>query len=138
MIALDKIRFLFETVITEDSVGFPIQYENVLDSEALQAARKLKQAWGRLVIRDAKATAVTCGDNVMRRYNGVAMLSLFFAQGTGTADLRDAASFVSNLILQSRNARLYIYTPVFNVVGKTEDWFQGNVTVPFEFDQLTN
>lgn len=138
MIDLGKIREFFESAITVAVVGMPIQHENVNDSNDLIAAKASKQPWTRMVIRDGRAQGASCGGNVLRRYSGIVILSIFYKQGDGTKPIRDTASSVSNFIVNVQCASLSIRTPSFAIIGKSDDWFQGNLTIPFEFDQLTH
>jgi hypothetical protein len=137
MIDFDKVREYFETSITDTLLGMPIQHENVNDTKQLSEAKAKKRDWARLVIRQADAIAVSCGSNVLRRYSGIAIISIFCVQGRGTRKLTDLASSISSFILEQEFDSLLIRTPFFSIIGKTDDWFQGNVSIPFEFDQFT-
>ena len=137
MIDLDKIRELFEGKLTASVVGMPIQYENVDDGADLTSAKAAKTKWARIVIKDGDAQGVSCGSNVLRRYSGVVIVSIFYPFGGGTKPIRDTASTVSDFIVKESCTSLFVRTPFLTIIGKTDDWFQVNLTIPFEFDQFT-
>lgn len=127
------------TCAEEDPANFicfnriPIGYENV------PAVTEERTAHAHVTIIEGRARAVSCGSNVIRRYSGVVIISIFQAVGGGSSLLRLIATRLNDRILSAYvPSSLSIRTPFFGIIGKSGDWFQGNLTIPFEFDQLTH
>lgn len=137
MINFDDIRTSFESILTETRFTIPTQYENVPDSVSLAQAKTLKDEWMRVVIREGAGVARSIGELVNRRFVGMVIISLFYQKDIGTSALRSKASIISNFLVSEDIPSVYIRTPSFSLAGVTEDWFQGNITIPFEFDQIT-
>lgn len=136
MIDLDVVRKTFEKEVNTDLVGVPIQYENVNEAKGLVRAKKEKSAWARLVIREGEGVTSSLGSRAVRMISGAAILSLFYPQGKGTKNMRDAASNVMNSVVKLSVPSLVVRTPTFTMVGKTDDWFQGNLVIPFVAKQV--
>lgn len=148
----DPVRVFFETQITDLTAGVPVQYENVPESAALVNAKSSKEAWVRVVIRDGDGITMTCGDNPIRRYVGIAFVSFFEKRFEGTKKMRERAERISTYILSFKDRMktgyaganrivpatipkgFLVRTPNFGIIGETEDWFGGNLTIPFEYD----
>jgi len=138
MIAFEEVHKLFEEELTETVVGMPIEYDNVPDSAALESAKSGHTKWARLAVREGGGRAVSCGSNVLRRYTGVAIVSLFYPQGSGGRQLRSRASAIADHIVKQDCKNVDIITPYLVVIGDFEDWHQANLIIPFEADQFTN
>jgi len=138
MIAFEDVHKLFEDELTETVVGMPVEYDNVPDGEDLKDAKSGNEKWARVVVREGGGRAVSCGGNVLRRFTGIAIVSLFYPRGTGARAMRSKASAIADHIVKQDCKNVDIITPYLVVVGDFEDWHQANLMIPFEADQFTD
>ena len=137
MIDIDSIRSSFEALVTDSSVSLPVQYENVPDSPSVESAKTGNNSWVRIAVREGAGSTISCGGSILRRYPGMVIVSLFYPKEAGTSSMRQKSSHIANILLTASITSTYVRTPIFEIIGDTEDWFQGNLTVPFEADQVT-
>lgn len=117
----------------------PVAFENAPVFPALEAARDSKSPWVRFVIRDGDGSLQTVGsDSRLDRFAGVLITSVFVAQDTGT---RQAASYADDISAiwkgYAGQSCVRFGTPSITVVGEANGWFQINVTVTFQNDEIS-
>ena len=124
----------------------PIEYENVTESAALLAAKDAKESWIRVTIRDGDGQLTTIGSDSRRdRYVGVIIIQIFIPQKspastskTGTSAGRILAVAISDIWNgYTGQPCLQIRTPSMNTIGELSGWFQINVNIPFQNDEIS-
>ncbi len=116
---------------------------------------KSAEPWLALTIREGDGFAVSIGPEPVRRYVGICIVSIYAPKGQGTGEIRKIASALSTSILKRNTLpkickeqreselkedeylRILARTGNFAIIGESDRWFQGNLTIPFEFDVIT-
>lgn len=81
------------------------------------------------------------GDNNLRRYSGVIDVAIFVPADAGTAGVREVARQVDEALAQrsftTGTARIITFGADLTLIGRSGDWFQGNVSIQFQRDDVT-
>lgn len=135
----EEFRAFAEEKFDTDWTVTPVEWENVPESDALIAAKEVKNPWVRFTIRDGDGNRQTVGSiNRFNRYAGVLIIQVFVAQKTGTATARTYAGLIAEIWDGYSGEPCLEFGPAaITVVGETEGWFQFNVTISFLNDDLT-
>ena len=133
----------FESVLTADVIGLPVEYENAPQSPGLKTAKKEHKPWARVTMRQGDGVTASIGTNPRHRYTGLVFVGVFYPLGKGSKPLLNKCSEISTLIAQlSQSAGfegLFVRTPYLSsVMQDGSDWFFANVRVPFQFDNLAS
>jgi len=134
----EEFREFTETRMNTEWLTTPIAFENTPDSTALISAKNAKSPWIRFVIRDGDGRLQTIGSNSrLDRYAGVLLISIFVAQQIGTKLAREHADSIAAIWRGYSGASCVSFgTPFINIIGETDGWFQINVTVNFQNDEI--
>lgn len=136
----EKMETEAETIYNDRAPDFPpIEFENTAGrSTALVNAKKAKNMWGRMTILDGEGFGMELGGN-RHRYTGVVVLQLFTDRDKGVGGLRTSGQEFAQAMKTSTalmQAGIQLFTPSFTVVGIDDNnWFQANVSIPYELDQ---
>ena len=134
----EEFRDFAETKFGTDWTSTPIEFENIPESTALVSAKESKSPWVRFTIRDGDGQRKTIGsDSPVNRYVGVIIVQIFVAQKTGTATARGYADDVAADWNGFTQPCLEFRTPSIAVPGEIGGWFQINVSIPFQNDEIT-
>ena len=145
--AFDTVRKFFEVNLGQGQIEsvlslspVPVEYDNVIvRSGDLQDSKDNKTIWGRVSMREGAGGAASVGVESIRRYAGITIFSLFCERGEGTFNCRQYAAKITKHIIDKSTGStkvkdLLVRTPYTTIIGTTEDWFQVNVTIPYQFD----
>lgn len=125
------IRTRFETLV-EGPLSLPTVYDNAPDPHLDDAA------WARLTINYGDSRLLEIGARPSYRTIGSAIAQLFYPVETGDGDALEAADVVSSAFRRVTVTGVKFLVPSVKSVGRTEKWWQVNVTCPFQCDEQTN
>ena len=127
-------RVLIETALKAGAAtaSIPIQWPN-------QAPRKDPDGFVRLTIMGGQGSLqAIVGASSPVRFPGVIDLAIFTNKNTGGKGMTtwaDAlAGILANQSLASGSVRIVTFTPRLDVIGESGDWFQANLSIPFQRD----
>lgn len=136
----DASRVAFETFVTPTLLGIPVEYDNAPDNAELKAAKEARTAWARLTVLQGTGFATEIGRKPNRRWPSLVIVSFFVPTNTGTKEARDRATTLAQAILDHSFTDILVRTPELIILGRDKespDWYQVNLSVPFELNQLT-
>ena len=143
----DLVRSRIESLLTEEAIGYPVDYVNVEKSASLEVAHNFKRPWIRVAIKEEGGASITIGNNPLRRFYGLIYIQMFADLGKGTSVLRKLGTKISKLLMDegakadlNEEATIWIQTPVFVDFGRdeTDVWYQCNLTAPIIYDMFNS
>jgi len=126
------IRTRFKTYI-EDSIGggLPTQYDNTTTFSRPENGR-----WARITVKEGEQRQVSIGSTKRYRKIGILTVQVFTPIGQGDKDARVVADYIAERFRCVDDADVHFNTPHMEVIGRTEKWWQVNVTCPFYADDI--
>ena len=122
---LDAIRLRFDTEVAQ-AVPIPTQYDN---QEYEPSSPTI--SWIRFTILPGLSQQV---ENRLFRYPGIAIAQVFTPVEAGDGYARTVADLIQTAF-RAVNADGVVYrTPYETTVGRTDEWWQLNVTIPYFYD----
>ncbi len=136
MLDFEDIRELVETKIETDWVTTPIEFENVPESTALIAAKESGLPWIRFILRNGTGSLISLATSKLYRTQALIMISVFTKQKTGTALNHTHASDLADIWRGFFVPNISFRTPSEDTIGESGEWFQINLNVPFQWDNI--
>lgn len=125
--SFDAPRESAETIM-EAWGGLPIAYDNVnFDSQA-------HKEWLSITILNGDSFETAIGANCVK-HTGVIEMQIFTTQWGGSARARLIANEVSNLFKGLVDDGVIYRAGVYTRVGHESDFYQGNLTIPWELTE---
>lgn len=127
----------------EQNVQLPFELEVEYDNGPLLTPPD-DAIWARVKIVDGDGEQLSLGSSKHFRTMGLMIVQLFGPLGTGDADLREIADQIAtgvdgngiNLFRSVKADGLTWRTPSVTNVGRSENWWQINVTCPFYYEDF--
>jgi len=133
--AVDSILSLFKAAW--DTTGYEAKYDNVA---CKSAPPDTQEPWARVVLRHTTSRqASLAGESGNRRFRrtGVLTIQVFEIAGNGLTGLENTAIIVRDTFEGVTSPEGVIFRDVtINEVGPDGDFFQTNVVVSFEYDEI--
>ena len=124
------IRARFKLLIT-DVEGIEVHHDNQ------KKERPSGSLWVRLSIRSGETSQVSMGASERYRTIGIVTVSIFVPIGTGMKRAHALTDKVVTAFRGNTDTGVVFRAPRQVTVGRTEEWWQVNVIVPFYVDDLT-
>lgn len=121
------------------------KFKTLADSNALATAYDnntfdpaSKPLWCRLTIKPGQSEQMSIGAPGANRFRnpGVMFAQLFVPDGTGDKVILAMADIIANGFRSVAVTGITYMTPSITTVGRTEKWYQVNVTVPYYSDSI--
>lgn len=136
-----EVREVFETTLTEEALGVPVEYANVEKSVALESALENKdQVWCRMYLKDGDSQTLNIGQSQTRRFFGSVVLEIYVPVGQGTVAHRRIADIAADLLKRKRYANGLASRGVdFAVMGEVDDmpgFYKAAIEVGFKYERI--
>lgn len=129
-----QLRQFIEARIAANWTSTPVTYDN-LDYAPAQGA-----SWVRVTILDGAGNRISLGASganvALTRFVGVVVVSIFTPGAIGTATARAYADTLDTLFRDVSADGIIYGTPYLTAVGRSEGWYQLNITIPFQWDDV--
>ncbi len=141
---LEAVENRFRTQWSSDATNCrtPIAFENVSGLTTTVAGgigymepKGLTQ-WVRLSVHESLATSLEINPASRVRIEGDLQLQIFVELGVGQNGLRELADLAIPIFEGRQFSGVSVWEGMYFPVGKTEGWFQANVSWPFYYDRI--
>jgi hypothetical protein len=125
----NAIRSRFKTQVADKTAGLVVIYDNApfTDSDV---------RWVRFTIKTGDTTQRTIGAQKTYRTIGIAIAQIFVPVDQGDRDALQLADTITAAFRSVTDQGVRYQTPSTKNVGRTDQWWQVNVTCPFFADEI--
>lgn len=132
--ARNAINAAFDTAWADQT---PVEWPNVEFTKP-----NPKSAWVRITVDGNLAGQAGFGDGVLHRNSGLIFVQVFIPDNDGPADADTYAQSAANALQYKRidhisgGRPLRTWGATQRTVGNQDGWYQVNVTIPFDYDEV--
>lgn len=94
--------------------------------------------WMRVNILNSDSKQISLGNNPYYRYKGLLIFQIFTKPNTGSGKCNQIADTITTLFRSTSLGSITFKTPMKDVIGEVDGWFQVNVSVPFFREEFSS